>query len=204
MLLSILKKQKCTCKCNAGHQRIIDTLLMLLPVLTITIMSIGMLAKSKSHGGIDFFLNQQLGHYLFFIGLGLTTLVITGIQCTSEKNSSMKFIIEHLKDPLLIFIVFRLLWMIFFESQHVRDFAIHDARLGVEYVVLCSIPLFLSILVLTFFKFKIGYILGGITGIIHVILVSAIVVLGKNPNAFGPIIVITVSGLIAYFCIRRL
>jgi precorrin-6B methylase 2 len=187
---------------NRKARDILNLLLVVLPVFYAFITPLGMLNQCKLHGGIDFFLTERLTQYICLQSTLLLLLILISRNYVKEKNLDSGTFAKNWISPLSIVLLIRVFWMVFFESRHIHYFAMNLPELRVEYVVLMSIPLFLSILVLTLRKILAGYILGILAGLGHVVLTVLIVIMGTNPAIIGPVIVILSSLAIMFFSFR--
>lgn len=176
---------------------------IVIPLFYIFIMPIGMLIKSDVHGGFDFFLTERLYQYIYLECIALLILILFSTFYAKEKSQDIGELKTNLSSILSIALIVRIFWMIVFETRHLRDFAVTMPQLKVEYVVLVSIPLFVGILILTMYKSRVGYVLGFISGLAHVILTCLMVSIGQNPGV-GPIVVIFISLAICIFSVKKL
>lgn len=175
--------------------------LVFLPVLYLFSIPIGMLSKSISIGGYEFFLDERLYQYLYLMSCALLVLVLSSALSAEERGLYAGKLRANLLSPLSIALVVRLFWLIGFETRHLARFAATAPHLRVEYVVLISIPLFIAVLILSFFRILSGYILGFLLGLAHVILVLLMVAMGQNPGV-GPIVVSLSSLAICFFSVK--
>lgn len=177
--------------------------LIIIPLFYIFVIPIGILIKSNAYGGFDFFLNERIYQYIYLEGVALLILTLLSTFYAKEKSLYTGKLKTKLLSALSIALIVRIFWMTLFETRHLRDFAVTTPQLKVEYVVLVSIPLFVGILILTMYKSRVGYVLGFISGLAHVILTCLLVSIGQNPGV-GPIVVIVTSLAICIFSVKRL
>lgn len=188
---------------NSSLKRIAISSLVIIPIIYSIIIPIGMLSHiySGSFGGFNFFLTERLDQYIFQIGTALAILIPSSILYSKEKSVHTGTLKANLLSALSISLIIRLLWMIIFESGNLLHFSLSYPYLGVEFVVLSSIPLFIGVFILSVRKILIGYQLGIIAGLVHVALVLFMVIMGMAPG-FGPIIVFLSSLAITIFSFK--
>lgn len=185
-------------------KRIILNIVTVLLLIVIFFVPIKMLTASDTYSsgehadGIKYFLNQKTAYYILIEAMLLLLLFLTGILNNIKKGLGNFSFKKNIIRPLILFYLIRLFWILVMEPRHLTKFAEKFPQLGIDYVVLVSIPLLFAGLLLLLSNNKAGYILGIVLGILHAVLTSILVILRVNPG-FGPIIVISSSIGIAVF-----
>ncbi|MCD4753093.1 MAG: hypothetical protein K8R40_08490 [Anaerolineaceae bacterium] len=146
--------------------------LILIPAVYILIAPNIVLSEAITAGGYEYFLNEMLTTYIYLIGAALLILIFSSAIYAKEKGLDTGKLKFNLFSILSIALYVRLYWLIMIETAHLVEFSARMPHLKVEYVVLGGIPLFAAILILTLRKNLLGYILGAVAGLPHMVLVA--------------------------------